>query len=180
MVDIKSFLGTKIFTLKNNIIIDDYDTILEDSGITDVSYIMSDNDLIYEKTTDRLNIRISLYNTLRNHLREKLREEFIKYVNFFNTDYEDDDGAIDAYINNNLLSVYKIDIITLYLKTHNDENIEVINNEKNELILLEDGYTQNKNFKSDEIAEGETLVVLTTSRKEVEYSVNIKFSLKII
>ena len=180
MVDIKSFLGTKIFTLENNVIMDDYDNILEDSGISDVSYVMSDNDLVYEQTTDRLNIRVSVYNTLRNYLREKLRKEFIKYVNFFNTDYADDDGAIDAYINNNLLSVYRIDNIILYLKTHNDENIEIINNEKNELILLKDGYRQNRNFKSEEIANGETLITLTTSRKEVEYSVNIKFSLKII
>lgn len=180
LVDIKSFFGTKILTLENNILVDDYDNISEDIDISSVAYEMVDNDLVYEDTPSKLSVRISQNNILRNYLRNKIKDEFIKYVNYFNTDYKNDEDAVNAYIDNNLLSAYKIDIITVYIKTHNDENIEVINNEKNELILLQNEYTQTKNFKAFDVINNEKLITITKNQKEVEYSVNIKFSLKII
>jgi len=179
LIDTKSFFGTKILTLENEVLVDNYNKIKEDANISNVSYLMSDNDLVYEKTPERLNIRISHNKILKNYLYDNIKEEFIKYVNFFNTSFQNDDDAINFYINNNLLPAYRIDKIILYVKTHNDEEIEIINNEKNDLILLKNGYIRNKNFKSNEITNGETLLILTTN-KELEYSVNVKFSLKII
>jgi hypothetical protein len=179
MVDGKSFLGTKMLTLENNILVDNYDNISKGINISNVAYEMGNTDLVYESTPDRLSIRISYNNILRNYLKENIKDEFIKYVNYFNTNYKNDNDAINAYINDNLIASYMMDSIIFYVKTHNDENIEIINNEKNELLLLGNGYTLNKNFKSYEIVDGELLLTMATA-KETKYSVNVKFSLKII
>ena len=176
--DEKSYLGTKLAQLEEKIILSSFTDISEDVGIDDPAFQLEGREMVFERRNNTILFRISLEKTLIEYIFTNIKDEFMKFVNEFNTFNGNFDEAIRAYVVSNIIDLYKITNITPFVKKFNEEeNVPFINNEPNELILLQQGYQIDKNISTTNIDDLE-VVLKYTSNIEFIYSFSIRFTVE--
>lgn len=173
MIDIKSFMGTKLLQLEDKIILSDFNNIEEGERINNPKFDMEDKGLVYEIKKDAILFRISLEKILIEYVFNKISGEFKKFVNEFNTSNGNFDEAIRTYISNNIINLYRTDTVVPFVKKYNEEDgIPLINTESNELLLFEQGYRVDKNISTRKFSELE-MVMRYNTKEEFQYSFSI-------
>jgi hypothetical protein len=102
--------GSKYLNVPDYIFIDTFETLNKDN---------SDIEISYEEINNRtVKYQLFLKNRLKRYLKEKLIGVFSKYINkeysFGNKGTIEDD--VEEYVENNLLKLYKIDKVHMYIK----------------------------------------------------------------
>ena len=132
MKDGLCMFGSKYLNLPDNIFIDTFkDGELWDGKMVIDSRDNTDTEIMYKEINDRY-VRYYLFieKRLKRYLKEKLSGVFEKYINveysFGNNGTIEDD--IDEYIEKNILKLYKLDKVYMYIKSErmgrNDRLIE--------------------------------------------------------
>ena len=172
--DVRSFLGTKLLQIEKEILQQDYNPIIEDTLIDDVQYDLLNNDLAYEFRNNQIIFRISLENNLRERFTTLITDEYKKWVNEFNTVDGNFNDAIQTYINNNILNLFKISEVIPYVKRFNqDEGVPLLIAEENELILLQNGYLPDTNVATENVNNLE-IILKYNINIETFYSFNLR------
>ena len=124
--------GSKYLNLPDSIFIDTFDgvKIWDERQILDIRD-NTDVEVMYKEINGR-SVRYHLFieKRLKRYLRDSLYEVFVKYINknysFGDKDTIKDD--IDEYVEKNLLKLYKVDRVYMYIKSDrmriNDKKIE--------------------------------------------------------
>jgi hypothetical protein len=134
MKDGLCMFGSKYLNLPDNIFIDTFkDGELWDGKMVIDSRDNTDTEIMYKEINDRY-VRYYLFieKRLKRYLKEKLSGVFEKYINveysFGNNGTIEDD--IDEYIEKNILKLYKLDKVYMYIKSERvGRNNRLIENE---------------------------------------------------
>lgn len=176
--DEKSYLGTKLAQLEEKIILFDFKDISEDTGIDDPSFDLEGRELVYEKRDNFIFFRISMRKTITEYIQNKLIDEFKKYVNEFNTFGGTFDKAIRDYVEGNITELYKITDIKSFVKKYNEEeNVPLVSVEPNSLLLIQQGYKEDKNISTTNIDDLE-IVLKYNANIEFQHSFNLRFQVE--
>ena len=185
MKDGLCMFGSKYLNLSDYIFIDTFENVeLWDGKMTIDSRDNIDTEIMYKEFNDK-EIRYYLFikKRLKRYLKEKLIEVFSKYINknysYGNKGTVDDD--VDEYIEKNLLKLYKVDKVYMYIKSDKvGKNDRLIENEyskyldKNNNIKIELGFPytvvggeyvlENGKFRMEKINEFDRYIQYTLKK----------------
>lgn len=107
-------------------------------------------DIIYDDTSNTRQLRfyIDMAPKFSTTVFEKSKDEFYKYLTVFNISTTSVDDSIHQYIKTNILPVFKIGEIKIYIKSTKDPNaqLEPFVSGANEIALLQAGYIRTRNI----------------------------------
>lgn len=140
LMDTKSFLGSHIFSIKKDFILNVDPSKIVNGAITpDID--MGTNHIIWNKVDKQYTFKISGKNMFIDYMVANYYNEFITYFK---------DSSIDTfkkYVEVNILKTVSIDATTVYTK-FNGSDLGTFNFDTDELLLLKQGYMLNRAFKN--------------------------------
>ena len=185
----KSFFGSKVMNVPNKFDIHDFNTdeitwsVVEGLQSTDVSKLQSDNQnaVLNDSTKNKLVINIDASKRLiRQMLEENAKLEFEKLRNLGITRFatlSDEELLliVKNYLEINILPLYKVSEINLYVKEPTDSNVdELFRIDLNEIQKIQNGYRPSKNTNVNQNSQySYTITELLDTKKYKAYSVSI-------
>lgn len=159
----KSFFGSKYLKVPQSIVIDTFDN-------TEFAYFYS--------SENSLNISLDLYSRFRRYFIDKIYNLFITFVNPIFTNYSHDnlEQFIESYIQTNIIPLYKIQEVNIYLKETAGGSDDFVWMNKNNTEKTEEGLLINKNFGIQN-QRNNNLNFDIIYRKKLGYSVAIGISI---
>jgi hypothetical protein len=196
----KSFLATTIMNLRKDVTITSYPNARADVNVADESGVFRPYDAMYEinepkkfsttssqsqtqarqKPSERyITIRLSQDKSYSEYLSDKISAEFSRYVDGVYTMAASDALALQDFISQNILPIFILNGVELYVKKYNGASEPVINNEESGINLLRNGFSVDKNFKT-KILNNKDIIITYAMEKEFLYSFNIKLKLVLL
>lgn len=129
----KSFFGSKYLKVPQSVVIDVFDT-------TEFTYFYS--------SENTLNINLDLYSRFRRYFLDKIYNLFITFINpaFTNYSHNNIEQFIESYIQTNIIPLYKVQNVNIYLKETAGGSDDFTWMDKNNTLKTEGGLLINKNF----------------------------------
>lgn len=159
MIEHKSFLGSKIMKTPEKITINDF----KSREVTDIENFiesdLGDTEAIYTFTNETIRIRVFAKKRILRWMREDgASNEFLKNIlpEYSGGDLNSLNDDIDTYLNTNIIELFNIDNIDMWVKSFKEvDNItlKMVETEFNVIEKIQKGYKRKDNFNKNSISK---------------------------
>jgi len=144
----KSALGSKALAIPDII---KYSEFTYASGVVDpkLAQTAQATDIVYDNVSNAKSLKfyIDLNPKFKTMVYDNSKDEFYRYLTQFNISTTSIDDSILEYINANIVPVFMIGDIRIYIKSSKDQNVtlDLFVSGADELALIQNGYKQSRN-----------------------------------